>query len=208
MKRALAWLSVLVLAIVFISSCGGGAGGGTSHNTLSKEDIIVMLGNSITHRTDWSAKMPNNTMVNLGVDGARTSHMLGRLNAALSYGPKVLCVMGGINDLIAHVSVNSVYNNLEQILLRAKAAGVMVIMESTLMVGIEYPHAGTLNPQVLELNGRLSALASAQGERYMDLNARLSNGSEMLEEYDSGDHLHINDEAYNVWATLLDNTLP
>lgn len=214
MKRTLAWLFCLVLALTLLASCGGGgggsSGGGGGGHTLKKEDLVIMLGNSITRRTDWSAKLPNNTVQNMGVDGAKTGEMLSRMNAVLSRGPKVLCVMGGINDLVAHIPVSTVYANLEQIVLRAKAAGIYVIIQSTLMTGFQYPNAGTLNPQVRdELNPRLSALASREENvRYLELNSLLGDGHETRDEYLTSDHLHINDAAYNVWAAALERTFP
>jgi lysophospholipase L1-like esterase len=208
-RRALALLTLLVLALSFLGSCSGG-GGGSSGSTLKKEDLIIMLGNSITARGDWSGLMPNNTVLNMGVGGDRTSGMLSRLASALARNPKVLCVMGGINDLIAHASVNSVYNNLEQIVLRAKAAGVYVIIQGTLMTGAAYPNSGTLNPAIRDqLNPMLSALASRESNvRYLDVNRVLGNGSETKDEYLTADRLHINDAAYALWASELQKVLP
>ncbi|MEW5912871.1 MAG: GDSL-type esterase/lipase family protein [Thermodesulfobacteriota bacterium] len=209
MKRTLALLVFLVLALSFLGSCSGG-GGGSSGSTLKKEDLIIMLGNSITARGNWGALLPNNTVLNMGVGGDRTSGMLSRLSSALARNPKVICVMGGINDLIAHASVNSVYSNLEQIVLRAKAAGVFVILQGTLMTGNLYPNAGTLNPAIRDqLNPMLSALAGRESNvRYLDMNRFLGNGAETKDEYLTADHLHINDAAYGVWATELQKVLP
>ncbi len=216
MKRALALVLVFLLAMSVLSGCSGGGGGeiggggGSGGGTLSKEDLIIMMGNSITRRTDWSGKMPDNTVMNMAVDGAMSSAILGRLNSALSHNPKVICVMGGINDLIAKHSVSSVYGHLESLAIRARDAGVHVILQSTLMTGAEYPNAGVINPQVRDdLNPRLSALASREENiDYLELNSVLGNGFETKDEYLMQDHLHLNDQAYNLWASQLQNALP
>jgi lysophospholipase L1-like esterase len=210
-KRTLAIALAFLFVISFLAGCSGGGGGSDSGGgIITKDDLIIMLGNSITRRTDWSAKMPDNNMMNMGVDGAMTSDMVGRLSRALSYNPKLLCVMGGINDLIAHRSVASIYANLENIAIRARDAGVLVMLQSTLMTGALYPNSGIINPQIRdELNPMLSALASREENiQYLELNSALGNGRELLDEYLNSDHLHPNDAGYNVWAERLKSNLP
>ena len=207
MKRLLAVGLVLALAVVFLGACGGGGGGGGG-NSLSKDDIVIMLGNSITRRGDWSGLFPNNTFLNYGKDGDTSSGMLSRLSSALSRGPKVLCVMGGINDFIRGSSVSTVYNNLRQIVQRTKAAGVTVVVQSTLYTGAGYPNSGRINTKVSELNGLLSSLANAEGQRWLDLNSSMAENSNLKTQYLMSDNLHLNSDGYAVWADRLNDALP
>ncbi len=206
MKRLLAIMLVLALAVVSLSACGGGGGGGG--NSLSKDDIVIMLGNSITRRGDWSGLFPNNTFLNYGVDGAQTNQILSRLSAALSRGPKVICVMGGINDFIHGLSVSFAYNNLAQIVTRSKAAGVIVIVQSTLYTGAGYPNSRNINAKVAELNSRLSSLAGSEGQRWLDLNSSMGDGSSLKTQYLLSDNLHLNGDGYSHWAERLNSALP
>ena len=206
MKRLLAIGLVLALAVVFLGACGGGGGGGG--NSLSKDDIVIMLGNSITHRGDWSGLFPNNTFLNYGKDGDQTNGMLSRLSSALAQGPKVLCVMGGINDFIHGLSVSFAYNNLRQIVLRCKAAGVIVVVQSTLYTGAAYPNSDRINVKVTELNGLLSALANAEGQRWLDLNSSMAENTSLKTQYLMSDNLHLNSDGYSVWADRLNDALP
>ncbi|MCB2225579.1 MAG: hypothetical protein KQH53_02795 [Desulfarculaceae bacterium] len=207
MKRLPAIVMVLFLAVFSLSACGGGGGGGGG-NTLSKDDIVIMLGNSITRRGDWSGLFPNNTFLNYGVDGAETSQILSRLSAALSRNPKVLCVMGGINDFIHGLSVGTAYNNLRQIVVRTKAAGVICIVQSTLYTGEGYPHSATINAKVTELNSMLAGLANSEGQRWLDLNSSMAEGGYLKVQYLLSDNLHPNGEGYAHWADRLNGALP
>lgn len=206
MKMRLVIILVLSLALGMAGACGGG--GGTGGNSLSKDDIIIMLGNSITHGGSWAAWFPNNTILNFGQDGDTTDGMLSRLSTALAKKPKVLCVMGGINDLIRRTPVSQVYSNLRQIVLRCKAAGVIVIVQSTLYTGAGYPNSSTINPNVVQLNDLLSALASAEGERWLNLNSSMATNNYLRVEYLQKDNLHLNSDGYAVWVDRLNNALP
>ncbi|MCF8034537.1 MAG: hypothetical protein K9K66_13140 [Desulfarculaceae bacterium] len=208
MKRLLAIVLVLAMAVVSLSSCSGGGGGGQSGNTLSKDDIVIMLGNSITRRGDWSGLFPNNTFLNYGIDGAETSQILSRLSAALSRNPKVLCIMGGINDFIHGLSVSTAYNNLRQIVIRSKAAGVIVIVQATLYTGADYPNSTRINPKVTELNHMLNGLATAEGQTWLDLNSTMAENSTLKVQYLLTDNLHLNSDGYAEWADRLNSALP
>jgi lysophospholipase L1-like esterase len=206
MKMRLIIIMVLALALGLAGACGGGGGGGG--NTLGPDDIIIMYGNSITHRGPWAGLFPNNTILNYGVDGDTTSGMLSRLNTALAQNPKVICVMGGINDIIRGVSVSTAFNNLRQILIRSKAAGVIVVMESTLHTGSGYPNSYTINQKVVQLNAQLSAMTRAQGEIWLDLNSSMAKDGYLQTQYLLSDNLHLNSDGYVVWSERLNNALP
>ncbi len=196
---------VFLLALGFMA-CGGG-GGGDGGSSLSKNDLIIMLGDSITRRTDWSALLPDNTVVNMGRDGDKTSGMLGRLGAALAQNPKVLCLMGGINDFRSGFSASTAYNNLATIVNQARAVGVRVIIQSTLYVAQGYSNGATINAKVSALNDRLVGLASGDGKQFLNLNSQLSSGGWLKNEYHDGGRLHLNGAAYQVWAGLLKSIL-
>lgn len=206
MKQFLAVVLVLISLVGFLPACGGGGGGGG--NSLSKDDIIVMLGNSLTAYGNWSGLLPNNTVLNYGVAGARASQILSRLSAALSRNPKVICIMGGINDLIVATSTSTVYGNLEQMVLRSKAQGVIVILQSTLHTGADYPDSRRINAAVNELNGRLGALASREGVRWLNLNSSMASGDYLKTDYLRSDNLHLSSNGYAVWADRLNGALP
>ncbi|MBU1156751.1 MAG: hypothetical protein KJ921_12915, partial [Proteobacteria bacterium] len=119
-----------------------------------------------------------------------------------------ICIMGGINDLIRNVAVSTVYNNLRQMVARSKAAGVIVIMQSTLHTGSGYPNSYTINQKVTQLNNLLSAMTSAQGETWLDLNASMAKDGYLKIEYLLSDNLHPNTDAYEHWAGKLNDALP
>jgi len=206
MKMRLVIILLLSLALGLAGACGGG--GGEGGNSLGPDDIIIMFGNSITHRGSWSGLFPNNTILNYGVDGDTTSGMLSRLSTALAKKPKVICIMGGINDIIRNVAVSTVYNNLRQMVVRSKAAGVIVIMQSTLHTGSGYPNSYAINVKVTQLNNLLSSMTSTQGETWLDLNSSMAQDGYLKIEFLLSDNLHLNSDAYDHWAGKLNNALP
>lgn len=206
MKMRLVIILVLSLALGLAGACGGGGGGGG--NSLSKDDIIIMLGNSITHRGGWAGLFPDNTILNYGKDGDLTSGMLSRLSSALSRGPKVICIMGGINDIVRGISVATAYSNLRQIVVRSKAAGVIVIVQSTLHTGAGYPNSGAINVKVSQLNELLSALASEQSATWLNLNSSMAADGYLKVEFLLSDNLHLNGDGYAHWAEKLNSALP
>ncbi|MCB2193883.1 MAG: hypothetical protein KQI62_20070 [Deltaproteobacteria bacterium] len=207
MKMRLVTILVLSLALGLAGACGGGGGGGGG-NSLGPDDIIIMFGNSITHRGPWSALFPNNTILNYGVDGNTTSQMLARIGTALAKNPKVICIMGGINDLIQGGSASSAYSNLAQIVSKSQAAGVIVIMQSTLHTGLGYPNSATINQKVTQLNNLLSSMANARNATWLNLNSSMAEDGYLKTKFLLSDNLHLNSEGYSHWAGRLNDALP
>lgn len=206
LNRLTTLAAILFLTLCLLIGCGGGGGGGDD-SSLSKDDLVIMLGDSITRRTDWSSLLPDNTVVNMGVDGDKTGGMLARLGSALAQNPKVLCIMGGINDFRTGFAVSTAYNNLASIVSQARAAGVRVIIQSTLYVGSGYSNAGTINSKVSDLNSRLSSLASSLDQvSFLNLNSSLAPAGSLDYAY-SGDGLHLNGTGYSIWAERLKSAL-
>lgn len=103
-----------------------------SYFTVSNKDVkIAALGDSITHGGGVVSTPPSSTMynwetyvgypvLNIGFSGNLTKDMLNRFNQdVLPFKPKVLVVMGGVNDIRTGISANTVIGNLNAIKLKA-----------------------------------------------------------------------------------------
>ena len=88
--------------------------------------------------------------------------------------------------------MSTVYNNLRQMVIRSKAAGVIVIMQSTLHTGSGYPNSLTINQKVTQLNNLLSAMTSTQNETWLNLNNSMPEDGYLKLEYLLSDNLPLN----------------
>ncbi len=142
---------------VLLAACGGGSKSGspTSPAPAGYTPVVVVLGDSLTAgpllRADQaypallqaraaSAGYPHR-FVNAGVLGDTTADALRRLDAALQSDTRVLVVALGANDGIQKVPVDSVKQNLRQIIERARGRGILVLlcgMESVPSNGVDY----------------------------------------------------------------------
>jgi acyl-CoA thioesterase-1 len=99
---------------------------------------IVCLGDSITWgfpfgpQDSWVAMLQKELQVeiiNRGINGNTTSDMLHRFDRhVLQVGPTHLILMGGINDVVGQESYEVIVRNLQMMIDKALAAGIIVIL--------------------------------------------------------------------------------
>ena len=124
-------------------------------------------------------------------DATRRAHRVLRLR------PDTVLVMLGINDLIGGRSPEDCVNDMRQLRdrLRAGAPRARLIVQSVLPVG---PSLKRLTPKIAELNRGLVALCADGGCTYLDVAGGFSEAGL------SKDDLHLSDEGYRSWASILD----
>lgn len=102
-----------------------------SYFTVNNKDVkIAALGDSITHGGGAVSTPPSSTLydwetyvgypvLNIGFSGNLTSDMLNRFNQdVLPFKPKVLFIMGGVNDIRTGIGADTVIGNLNAIKLK------------------------------------------------------------------------------------------
>ena len=179
------------------------------------------LGNSITEV--WEARTSNpsffksNDFVHNGHSGQTTSNFIQRFNHMRVLGCQVLVVSGGINDFAEnsgyYIPLEDVYNNLRIIARTAEAAGMKVIIGSTVPGNsIWWKDAAwnaahnDIGQRVVELNKKLKALTEQRGYLYCDYHSRLRDEQEGLKlEYSwtSSDRIHPNGAGYAVMESIV-----
>jgi acyl-CoA thioesterase-1 len=152
MRRAL-----VTLLVVFLAACNGDSGTSTTTGPgpVPTAPVVVVLGDSLTAgpglRTDdaypavlqeraRAAGLPHR-FVNAGVSSDTTADALRRLDSALVPETRVLVVALGANDGLQAVPVDTVKQNLRQIIQRARTRGILVLlagMESLPNHGLDY----------------------------------------------------------------------
>ncbi len=163
---------------------------------------IVMLGNSITQGVEWQELLGRPDVVNRGIGSDVTEGYLNRLTNIYALHPRVVCVMGGINDLYSNVPVEAVFQNYRTLLEELVANKITPVVQSTLYVSPKWHNSKTKNREVALLNELLKQYTSSRNITYLDLNSVLSLDSELLSEY-TWDGVHLTASAYKRWRDLL-----
>jgi lysophospholipase L1-like esterase len=169
---------------------------------------IVFLGNSITDGAEWFELLQNKKCRNRGISGDVTEGILLRLDGVTRLKPSAIFILIGINDLSRNISVDEITGRYREILQRIQkeTPRTKVYVQSVMPVnpatGGNTRHEGKTE-LIIELNGRLQALAKEFGLTYIDLFTPLADKNNLLPKRYSIDGLHLSYEGYSVWAGIL-----
>jgi len=152
MSRVLS--ALILLTVLTLPGCDGRsskaspAAPGDASGQPQARPVVVVLGDSLTagpglpassaypallQQRASDAGLPHR-IVNAGVSGDTSTDGLRRLEGALTADTRVLVVALGANDGLRGVAVSTVKRNLSEIIVRAKARGIKV-----LLAGMETP---------------------------------------------------------------------
>lgn len=162
----------------------------------------VMLGDSHTYGVNWGELFNNSRIVNRGIRGDILPGFKERIQQVLKLHPKTVCIMGGINDLYAHYTVEDIVDNYKELIEILKKNNIRVIVQSTLMVCEEYESSIEVNKKVSLINKELRKISSTQGFIFCDINSKLTSNNMLMKEY-SIDGLHLNAKGYEIWKNTL-----
>ena len=163
---------------------------------------IVMLGDSHTHALDWSELYNNPAMVNRGIRGDIIPGFIARLPDIEKLKPKIVCIMGGINDLYAHYSVDEIIEHYRVLIRNVKNDRRKIIVQSTLPVCETYKDAEAINKKVYQLNQKLKNVCQKEAIIFCDIYSVISQNGYLPLEY-SIDGLHLNAKGYKQWHQVL-----
>jgi len=169
---------------------------------------IVFLGNSITDGAEWFELLGNKRCRNRGISADVTEGVLLRLDAITKLQPAKIFIMIGVNDLSRNMTVDEITANYRIILerIRTESPRTKVYVESVLPVnpatGMARNHTDKTE-LIMELNGRLKALASEFGHTYIDLFSVMADSNNHLPGKCSIDGLHLSYEGYRIWAETI-----
>ncbi len=168
-----------------------------------KQADIVMLGNSITARADWSELLNRNDIVNRGIDADVTEGYLNRMESVYSVCPKVCFIMGGVNDIARKIPLENTIRNIRQICAGLKEHQIIPVLQSVLYVADTYPEYEKMNISICRMNLELERIASANDIRFVNLNQYLSSEKVLMTEYVLPDGIHLNGAGYVKWGAVL-----
>lgn len=172
----------------------------------TKQADIVMLGNSITHGANWNQLLGRNDVIEMGIPSDIVEGMLNRLNFVYELEPKIVFILGGINDIYSWIPLETIMVNYIQIVKNLQARGIKPVIQSVLYAGELWPASAERNTQVTKFNNMLKQFADKNGITYVDLNKTMSKGTFLRPEY-SRDALHLNAKGFHAWVKEIENVL-
>ncbi|HTY11087.1 MAG TPA: GDSL-type esterase/lipase family protein [Bacteroidota bacterium] len=164
---------------------------------------IIMLGDSITEGFPTDTLLKEFSVVNRGVGGNRTDHVLERLNRdVIDAAPSAVFLLIGINDIGSGFSNNTLLVNYERMVLRItkNIPNVKLFLMSILPTrGIE----SLPLERIQLLNVEIHKLAMKYGVKFLDIYPMFIDAKGELAEEFTGDGLHLTLPAYEKWANYL-----
>ncbi len=204
------------LAMGVITGCellggggGGGGGGGLGDIGDNNANLYVALGDSTTDGNNGGgapypprlAAMTGKTVDNLGAQNEYSSGGASKVGGVLAnQKPAAVLFQLGAVDLINGHSIDSIIGNLRSIIQQCKAnKTVPVVATLQPMIGSHSRWSGT----VKELNNQIRSLASSEGARLADIEAKFGDGTNLI----LGDGLHPNEEGNQIMAQTFADVL-
>jgi lysophospholipase L1-like esterase len=180
-------------------------------NSLTKQSLesspgqsvkIVMLGDSITFRTNWNVLLDRNDVVNKGINGDTTARFIIRLDSVIRLKPVLCFIMGGINDISLGISNPEIFENYVLIIHKLKASNIKPVIQSTLYISDALYDSKKINQKVSDLNRQLAVFAKQNDIDFIDVNGRLSGKTGLMADF-TNDGLHLSPSGYRAWKEVL-----
>ncbi|MEC1721476.1 GDSL-type esterase/lipase family protein [Schinkia azotoformans] len=173
----------------------------------TKQANVAMLGDSITQAVDWRELLERNDVVNRGIRGDITEGMLNRLHYIYKLKPKMVFLMGGINDIRSNETApEEIARNHRKIVTELIDRQIKPVITSTLYVSSSERKHKKINQKVDELNNMLKKLATENDIPFIDLNSKLANGHTLDQKY-TIDGVHLMGNAYQIWGEQISEEL-
>lgn len=181
----------------------------------TRQADIVMLGNSLTAGANWGELLNRTNVVSRAIPGDILEGFAARMDQVLKLKPKIVFVMGGLNDIYSWIPVDVVYTNYLKILTALKSNGITPVIQLTTYVTRNYAKewGGTpevnfgRNREVDKLNKLLSEYARNNNIDVIDLLPSIATRDGYLKPELTWDGVHFKADAYRIWVREVENIL-
>lgn len=175
---------------------------------------IAFLGDSLTLGGQWANYFPEAEVFNYGVSGSKTSDIVERVDEALKNQPDSLFLLAGVNDLWNSSPSEDIINNFNSIIdkIKTTSPNTEIYVQSILPIDSEmnikyfpqYPFPKGTNDTIKNINKELKNIASENNIKYIDLYSLYVN-NDKIDSNLTVDGVHLNPEAYDIWANELNS---
>lgn len=173
----------------------------------------LFLGDSITNNYTLQKYYPEFPIINSGIGGDRTQHILDTLNnRVFKYKPKKVIILAGINDLTHFEDPSYVSKNIELIAkkIKEKLPKCEIYIESIYPVNYSWknrygdtvPSMDDMINNIKTTNKQLKKICEENNYKYLDLFDILEE-NDMLANIYSKDGIHLSDEGYEIVTKFL-----
>lgn len=181
----------------------------------TKHADIVMFGNSITHGAAWNELLGRSNVVERGIPSDVLRGYWARINDIYKLNPKIVFIMGGLNDIYNWTPVEEIFNVYVRIINGLKSRRIIPIIQSTTYASRNYgkDYGGTpetnlnRNKEIDKLNKFLFDYARANGIDFIDLNSLFSGKDGYLKPELTWDGVHYKAETYRIWSREVEKIL-
>src|SRR5664279_4250791 len=159
-----------------------------------------------------SAFFAQHSYIGRGISGQTTPQMLIRFKQdVIDLKPKVVVILAGTNDIAGNTgpsTLEMIENNLADMAVLAKAAGIEVVLSSVLPA-YDYPWKPGLQPaeKIVALNQWIKEYAESHNCFYLDYYPSLVDERKGMKPEYSRDGVHPNGAGYKVMEALADKVI-
>jgi lysophospholipase L1-like esterase len=159
------------------------------------QGTFLFIGDSLIAGYDWQSRMPSFKVYNFGVPGEKIQDLLYRLPSIerAVQSPDIILIMSGINNVIADDYV--FIDTLRKIVIRLSNTfpNAELILNSLPHIKIPF----LVDDAVLHLNNHIDTVSRESGCCYLNNFVKYSEkGIDIF----LSDGIHLNDNAYELWA--------
>lgn len=165
---------------------------------------IVLFGDSLTYRGEWSEISDRLTVANRGINGDMISGLEHRIDQVARMNPRALFLMIGINDLSVRMRPE-VYEAYARLLdrLMLELPETEIYVQSILPVRDDLRNIMS-NDVIAMVNEQIKQMCAARGLCYIDVYAEMLNPEERRLYYNYQlDGLHLSEQGYDVWKQVI-----
>jgi lysophospholipase L1-like esterase len=181
----------------------------------TRQADIVMFGNSLTHGAAWNELLERSNVVERGIPSDGLYGYEARMGSIYKLNPKIVFIMGGLNDIYNWTPVEDVFAVYIRILSGLKSKNIITVIQSTTYTAKAYgkDYGGTpernfsRNREVDKLNMLLSDYAKRNNIDYIDTNTLTAGKDGFLRPELAYDGIHFKAEGFRIWAREVEKVL-
>lgn len=162
---------------------------------------IVFVGDSLTHRNEWSESFPGLEIINRGIDSDRSVGVVKRFDQIIALEPSKIFLMIGVNDVYDYRDLDVIESNIERIIDRVKTElpDTKLYVQSILPVNNSVFKHRLDNKLVTKMNDKLVKLTTEKEIAFINLYPQFIKNDELDEIY-TMDGCHLSGKGYKNWV--------
>jgi lysophospholipase L1-like esterase len=181
----------------------------------TRQADIVMFGNSLTHGVAWNELLGRSNVVERGITSDILWGYESRINSIIKMNPKIVFIMGGLNDIYNWTPVEDIFQVYVRVLTKLKSKNIIPVIQLTTYSARTWAKdwGGTpennygRNREVDKLNKLLSDYAKKNNVDLIDTNSLTAGKDGFLRPELTWDGVHFKAEAYKLWSREVEKVL-